>query len=51
MLSNPWVRLGLVGAAVWAAYKYSPNAQLKTAAIAVGAVVAAKQIPIVRDYV
>lgn len=51
MLSNPIVRLGIVGAAVWAAYRFAPNATLKTAAISVGAVVAAKQIPFVKDYV
>jgi uncharacterized BrkB/YihY/UPF0761 family membrane protein len=51
MLSNPLVRLGIVGAAVWAAYRWAPNATLKTAAISVGAIAAAKQIPVVKEFV
>ncbi|MFO0255640.1 MAG: hypothetical protein ACK52V_16135 [Betaproteobacteria bacterium] len=51
MLSNPWVRLGLVLGAAWAGYKYGPNPTVKTAALSIGAIVAAKQIPFVKDYV
>lgn len=51
MLSNPLVRLAMVAGAVWAAYKYGPNPIIKSAAVAVGAVAAAKQLPVIKDYV
>lgn len=51
MLSNPWMRLAVVAGAVYAAYRYAPNGVVKSAAVAVGAIVAAKQIPIVKEYV
>jgi hypothetical protein len=51
MLSNPWVRLALAGGVVFAAYKWAPNPIIKSAAVSLGAVIAAKQIPIVKEYV
>lgn len=40
-------KLALALGACWAAYKFSPNAMVKTAAVAVGAIVVAKQLPYV----
>lgn len=51
MLANPWVRLAIAGGVVFAAYKWAPNPIVKSAAVSLGAVIAAKQIPFVKDYV
>lgn len=51
LLNNRWVRLGVVAAGVWAAYKYGKSPAIKTAAISIGAIVVARQVPIVRDMV
>lgn len=36
---------------LFAAYKFSNNAMVKGAAMSIGAVIAAKQIPYIKDYV
>lgn len=44
------MNLGIAGAIIFAAYKWG-NATMKGAAISIAAVVAAKQVPYVKDYV
>lgn len=46
---SPMMKLGVVLGALFAAYKYGPAGAAKTAAVAVGAVILAKQLPVVQD--
>jgi hypothetical protein len=48
-LSGNSTKLALAAAALYAAYRFAPHPVIKTAAVAVGAVVAAKQLPVVQD--
>lgn len=43
--------LAIAGGLLWAAYKFAPNAAVKTAVLGVAGVVAAKQIPYVQAWV
>jgi hypothetical protein len=45
------MNLAIAGAALFAAYKFAPNAAVKTAVLGVAGIVAAKQIPYVNQYV
>lgn len=50
MNSDQLMRLVVAGGIVFAAYKWG-NAELRTGALAIAAVIVAKQIPFVQDYV
>lgn len=41
--------IGIALAAVYAAFKFAPNAQVKAAALGVGGVILAKQLPYIQD--
>ncbi|HRZ02319.1 MAG TPA: hypothetical protein P5024_12240 [Burkholderiaceae bacterium] len=49
MDSQALMKIGVALAAVAVAYKFAPSALVKTAAVAVGGVIVAKQLPYVRD--
>lgn len=49
-MSN-YTKLAMVLGACYAAYKFGPAGVAKTAAVAIGAVVVAKQLPIVNEYI
>lgn len=49
MLSNPYVKAGIALGIVYAAWKFAPSAAVKAAALGVGGVIIAKQIPYVKD--
>jgi len=49
MTQAEMIKLGIALGACWAAYKYSGQATVKAAAIAVGAVIVAKRLPYVGD--
>jgi hypothetical protein len=51
MDTSKLMNLGIAAAIVYAAYKFGPNQAIKAAALGVGGVIAAKQIPFVKDYV
>lgn len=44
-------KLAIAGGILYAVWKFAPNATLKGAAISVAAVVAARQIPYLKEYV
>lgn len=44
-------KLGIAGAMLFAAYKYSKNPVVRASAVSIGAVIVAKQIPYVKDVV
>ncbi len=46
-----YLPLAIAAGALWAAYKFAPNAQIKTAVLGVAGIVAAKQLPYVKNYV
>lgn len=46
---NNMTKLAIVLGAAFAAYKYSGNSVAKTAAVAIGAFVVARQVPVVKD--
>lgn len=41
--------IGIALAAVYAAFKFAPNAHVKAAALGVGGVILAKQLPYIQD--
>lgn len=43
------MKLAVALAAVWAVYKFVPNAAVKAAALGVGGVIVAKRLPFVRE--
>lgn len=45
------MRLAIAAGALYAAYRFIPNAAAKAAVLGVAGVVAAKQIPVLKDYV
>jgi hypothetical protein len=45
------IRLGMALGACWAAYKFSPNAQVKGAVLGIAGVIVAKQMPVVKNFV
>ncbi len=45
-----YTNLAIAGGILYAAWKFAPNATVKGAAISVAAVIAAKQIPYVKNY-
>lgn len=49
LTSSQITKLGLALGLCYAAYKFSSNGTVKTAAVAVGAVIVAKQLPFVGD--
>lgn len=48
---NTIMRLAIAGGIVYAVYRFAPNSAVKAMALGVGGVVAAKQIPYVKDYI
>ncbi len=48
---NAVMKLAIAGGIVYAAYKFGPNQAVKAMALGVGGVIAAKQIPYVKEYV
>lgn len=50
-LSSPYVKLALALGAVYVAYKYGPNNAVKGAALGVGGIILAKQLPVIKDVV
>lgn len=46
-----YTKLAIAGGILFAAYKFAPNAMVKGGILSVAAVIAAKQIPYVQDYV
>lgn len=45
------IKLAITGAALFAAYRFAPNAMIKTAVLGVAGVVAVRNTPIVNQYV
>ena len=45
------IKLAITGAALWAAYRYSPNATVKAMVLGVAGVVVVRNTPIVNQYV
>jgi hypothetical protein len=45
------MNLAIAAGIVFAAYKFGPNQAVKAMALGVGGVIAAKQIPYVKEYV
>lgn len=43
-------KMAIAGGILYAAYRIAPNATLKAGVLAVSAVVVAKQVPYVKDY-
>lgn len=50
-LSNPYIKLALVLAGAYAAYKYSGSSMVKTAAVAIGSLAVAKQVPVLNTAI
>lgn len=50
MDQNAWLRLALVGAALYFIWKKAPQ-PLASMALGVGGVIAAKQVPVIKEYV
>ena len=46
---NKWMGLGIALAIVYAVQRYAPNQAVKAAALGVGGVVVAKQLPFVKN--
>lgn len=46
-----YTKLAVLMAACYAAYKYSGSSVVKTAAVAIGAVTMAKNVPVVNQYI
>lgn len=46
-----YTKLAIVLGAAYAAYKYSASSVVKTAAVAIGAITLAKQVPVVNEYI
>ncbi|MFA7399121.1 MAG: hypothetical protein WCZ98_01440 [Sideroxydans sp.] len=44
------IKLAITGAALYAAYRYAPNAAVKTAVLGVAGVVVARNTPFVNQY-
>lgn len=49
--SSPLMKVALALGAVYVAYKYGPNNAVKGAALGVGGLIVAKQIPVIKDVV
>lgn len=45
-----YTKLAIAGGILFATWKLAPNAMVKGAAVSVAAVIVAKQLPYVRDY-
>ena len=50
MTNDQLMKLAIAAGIVWAAYRFG-TPMLKGAAVSIGAVIAAKQIPVLKDYV
>lgn len=48
---NAMTKLALVVGGAFALYKFSGNSMVKTAAVAVGAIALAKQVPVVNETI
>lgn len=46
-----WTKLAIAGGICFAAYKFAPSAEIKAGAIAVAAVIVAKNVPYLQDVV
>lgn len=46
-----YTKLAIALGIVYAAYRFGPNATVKAAALSVGAVIVAKNVPYVKEYV
>lgn len=46
-----WKKLAIAGGVLYAAWKFSGNNLIKGAAVSVGAVIVAKQVPLLKDVV
>lgn len=51
MMSNTYVKAGIALGIVYAIYRFVPGNMAKAAALGVGGVIIAKQLPYVKDYV
>lgn len=46
-----YTKLAIAGGILLVAYKFAPNQMIKGGILSIGAVIVAKQIPYVKDYV
>lgn len=46
-----YTKLAIAGGILYAAYKFAPNAMIKGGVLSVAAVIAAKQIPYINEYI